>query len=115
MIYNDYQSKEKKYDLKMSSYALLKTLNFIAINISDLTISKMQENNFSSLNTLFNRIGYVLYRGDKGLKSVDVICTPNESSKYEWRGTDGSSVECVKGKVDIDIDTFNYKKGSGLG
>lgn len=99
----------------MSSYALLKTLNFIAINILDLTIS-IQENNFSSLkNTLFNRIGYVLYRGDKGLKSVDVICTPNESSKYEWRGTDGSSVECVKGKVDIDIDTFNYKKRSGLG
>ena len=53
--------------------------------------------------TLFflHRIGYVLYRGDKGMKSLDVICTPNESSKYDWRGTDGSSVECVKGVQNV--------------
>jgi hypothetical protein len=40
------------------------------------------------------------------MKSVDVICTPNESSKYEWRGTDGSSVECVKGNDDMVRSVF---------
>jgi hypothetical protein len=54
------------------------------------------------LNYLF-RTGYILYRKDKSLKSLDVICTPNENSKYEWRGTDGSTVECVKGEVVVSV------------
>jgi hypothetical protein len=78
-----FQSQVLEFAVKKSSYKkvhLYKKINFF--------------------NCKTYRIGYVLYRGDKGMKSVDVICTPNESSKYEWRGTDGSSVECVKGNDD---------------